>query len=160
MANHGLKIKFPNRAPLEIQHLVLDLNGTIALDGEIIAGVPERVAALRKKIDVYLVTADTRGTAAHTAERLHCNLHRLTRGKEAEQKSQLVRELGAAGVVAIGNGANDAMMLADAGLGIAVLGQEGLAISTLEAANIVVSHVNDALDLLLRPTRLIASLRE
>lgn len=67
--------------------------------------------------------------------------------------------MGAAGVAAIGNGANDAKMLETAALGIAVLGPEGLAVETLHAANVVVPHINDALDLLLKPVRLIATLR-
>ena len=152
-------IELPGREPLALCALVLDLNGTIALDGELIAGVSERVAALQQLVDVYLLTADTRGTAAGIAEALGCSLHKLTRGAEAEQKADLVRQLGAAGVAAIGNGANDAKMLETAALGIAVLGPEGLAVSTLHAADIVVPHIDDALDLLLKPVRLIATLR-
>ena len=44
-------------------------------------------------------------------------------------------------------------------LAIAVLGEEGLAMETLNAADVVVPHVNAALDLLLNPLRLVATLR-
>jgi soluble P-type ATPase len=50
-------------------------------------------------------------------------------------------------------------MLAAAGLGIAVLGSEGLATATLQPADIVVPNVTDAFDLLLYPQRLVATLR-
>jgi soluble P-type ATPase len=70
-----------------------------------------------------------------------------------------VDELGAEHVVAIGNGANDAAMLQQAVLGIAVLGGEGLATACLTAADIVVPSIESALDLLLYPRRLVATLR-
>jgi len=79
-------------------------------------------------------------------------------GDEAEQKRSLVERLGAERVVAIGNGANDAGMLQAAALGIAVLGPEGLAGEAWQAAD-VVAGIHQALDLLLHPRRLVATLR-
>jgi len=155
-------IDIPSRGRLEPRHLVLDLNGTIALDGRLLPGVAERVAALRehKHLAAYLLTADTRGQGAVIANRLGVQLHRLTPGREAGQKADFVRSLGAAHTVAVGNGTNDALMLAAAGLGIAVLGGEGLAVPALQAADLVVPDVAAALDLLLHPQRLIATLRQ
>jgi soluble P-type ATPase len=71
----------------------------------------------------------------------------------------VVDGLGAGQVVAIGNGANDVDMLRTSALGIAVLGPEGLATPALLAADVVVASIDDGLDLLLQPKRLIASLR-
>jgi soluble P-type ATPase len=62
-------------------------------------------------------------------------------------------------VVAIGNGANDAAMLSTAALGIAVLGPEGTARESIEAADVVVTSIEIGLDLLLNPRRLVATLR-
>jgi P-type E1-E2 ATPase len=152
-------IDIPGREGLEPRHLILDLNGTIALDGQLLLGVAKRVTALRERLDTYLLTADTRGRGAATADQLGVQLHRLTPGQEAQQKADFVHSLGAAHTVAVGNGANDALMLAAAGLGIAVLGREGLAIAALQAADLVVPDVTAALDLLLHPKRLIATLR-
>jgi soluble P-type ATPase len=70
-----------------------------------------------------------------------------------------IEQLGAEHVVAIGNGANDAGMLSAAALGIAVLGAEGLAVEALLAAAVVVGCIEDGLDLLLHPQRLVATLR-
>jgi P-type E1-E2 ATPase len=155
----SLAIDIPGRDPLQLRHLVLDLNGTIALDGQLLPGVAERVTALHARLAVYLLTADTRGRSAATANQLGVELQRLTPGQEAQQKADFVNGLGAAYTVAVGNGANDALMLAAASLGIAVLGREGLAVSAFQAADLLVPDVNDALDLLLQPQRLIATLR-
>jgi P-type E1-E2 ATPase len=152
-------IDIPGHKCLEPRHLILDLNGTIALDGQLLPGVAEQVTALRKRLAIFLLTADTRGKGAATADQLGVQLHRLTPGQEAQQKADFVHSLGAAHTVAVGNGANDALMLVAAGLGIAMLGREGLAVAALQAADLVVPDVAAALDLLLHPKRLIATLR-
>lgn len=59
----------------------------------------------------------------------------------------------------MGNGRNDRLMLAEAGLGIAVLGREGSSPLALAAADVVVCSAEEALDLLLVPARLEATLR-
>lgn len=155
-----LRLDIPGRGTLELAHLVLDLNGTIALDGEVLPGVAERLATLAESLTIHLVTADTHGKAAAIASRLGIQLARIERGDEAEQKRTLVRRLGAEQVVAVGNGANDGAMVRAAALGIAVLGPEGLAVGALKGANVVTVRIEDALDLLLHPKRLEATLRK
>ncbi len=152
--------KIPARGTLYLTHLVLDLNGTIAIDGQVVPGVAERVAALREQgMNSYLLTADTLGHGAETSRALGLTLHRLRRGGEAEQKEAFVAQLGDSQVVAIGNGANDTRMLRTAAIGIAVLQAEGVAMTALQAADVIVPDINAALDLLLKPQRLIATLR-
>jgi P-type E1-E2 ATPase len=153
-----IRVDIPGRGILELEHLVLDLNGTIALDGEVLPGVPERLAALSESLTIHLVTADTQGRVAAITEQLQVKLVLVTPGGEADQKRALVERLGAERVLAIGNGANDARMLRAAALGIAVIGTEGLAVEVLQAAD-VVATLRDALDLLLQPRRLVATLR-
>jgi P-type E1-E2 ATPase len=155
-----IRLDIPGRGILELEHLVLDLNGTIALDGEVLVVVPQRLAALSENLAAHLVTADTRGQAALIAEQLGVGLVLVTPGDEAEQKMALVKRLGAERVVAMGNGANDAEMLQAAALGIAVLGPEGLAAEAWQAADVVMASIHDALDLLLHPRRLVATLRK
>jgi len=154
-----IRVGIPGWNTLKLSHLVLDLNGTISLDGQVLPGVAERLVRLSADLTVYLVTADTQGQAAQSAERLGLHLFRIVPGDEASQKLGLVEQLGPAGTVAIGNGANDARILAAAVLGIAVLGPEGLATIALQSAEVIVGRVEDALDLLLWPQRLIATLR-
>lgn len=164
-----IQMEIPGWSPATrggLEHLVLDLNGTVAVDGEVIPGVAERLAALSTHLTIHLITADTRGLAEETGKMLNSQLVRIEPRYEAGQKRALVDRLTAglqvgkrSGVVAIGNGANDAAMLAAAPLGIAVLGPEGLAVETLRAADVVVARIEDALDLLLHPQRLVATLR-
>jgi soluble P-type ATPase len=107
-----------------------------------------------------LLSADTHGGLAAIGEQLAVPAVRLRPGEsEVDQKAAYVRELGAGEVAAIGNGANDVGMLQAAALAIAVLGPEGLAVGAFEYAAIVVASPNDALDLLLHPRRLAATLR-
>lgn len=155
----GIHIELPGQNTITIHTLVLDLNGTVTADGSLIPGVKERVQALKPLLKVFLLTADTLGTAGAIAQELGCELQVLERGREAEQKRDWVRQAGAGHAAAIGNGANDALMLKEAVLGIAVIGPEGIAVPALLAADVVVPDIRDALDLLLRPARLIATLR-
>ncbi len=62
-------------------------------------------------------------------------------------------------VVAIGQGANDAGMLSEAVIGIAVNSQEGLATEAIQAADLVLPDIHSALGMLENPMRLVASLR-
>ncbi len=71
-----------------------------------------------------------------------------------------MENLGAASVVAIGQGANDALMLKAAALGICVMSAEGAAAETLLAADIVVPGILTAFDLLDKPMRIVATLRK
>jgi len=152
--------KVPGRETLHLSTLVLDLNGTIAVDGEVIPGVAERVTALKAQgMACYLLTADTRGHGAETADVLGLALQRLTPGDERAQKRAFVEQLGVDRVAAVGNGANDVGMLQTAALGIAVLQAEGMAAEVLNAADVIVPDICAALDLLLKPTRLIATMR-
>ena len=143
-----------------MRHLVLDVNGTIAMDGQLVEGVAQRLAELRRLIEVHMLTADTRGRQQAIDAQLGIVAARITPQGEVAQKASFVRNLGRESVCAIGNGANDAQMLREAKLAIAVLGEEGLAVETLNAADVVAPHVNAALDLLLNPLRLVATIRQ
>lgn len=154
------EINIPSRGVLRLQYLVLDLNGTIALDGKLLPGVSRRLEKLNTMLETWLVTADTQGTLSELAAGLKVKTKRLGSGDEAEQKQAFIEKLGAEGVVAFGNGANDALMLRRASLGIAVMGHEGLAADCLAASDLIVPSIESALDLLLFPRRLLATLRK
>jgi len=155
-----IELTIPGRGNLRLSHLVLDVNGTLAKDGRLLDKVAKSVAALRDRFTVHLLTADTFGRQEHIDLMLGMQATRLQPGGEAAQKAAYVENLGAETVIAIGQGANDAGMLKAAAIGIAVLGEEGLAVEALLAANLVCASIHDALALLDYPTRLIATLRE
>jgi P-type E1-E2 ATPase len=141
---------------LELEHLVLDLNGTLSERGALVPGVAERLVRLGGMIQVHVATADTFGTARELGSALQLRIETIAAGAD---KVDLVRRLGAQGVVAIGNGNNDAPMLEAVALGIAVIGAEGAATSALMAGDIVCRSITDALDLLLEPATVNATLR-
>ena len=155
-----IEVNIPGRGKLAIEHLVMDVNGTLALDGILMDGVVERISRLRDHMHVHLLTADTHGGQAVIDRLLGFEAVRIQPGDELEQKAAYVRKLGAERVAAIGQGANDAGMLRAAALGICVMSVEGLALETLQSAHLLLPDILSALDLLEKPLRLIASLRK
>lgn len=155
-----IELHIPGHADFQLSHAVFDVNGTLATDGVLIDGVADRIAQLADRVTVHLLTADTHGKQAEIDRQLGLIAGRLKPGGlEREQKGDFVRGLGANQVVAIGNGGNDVDMLRAAAIGIAVIGREGLSGEALAAADVVVLNIHDAIDLLLNPKRLIATLR-
>lgn len=155
-----IELAIPGRGIIQLEYAVFDVNGTLATDGVLIDGVADKIALLRGKLDVRLLTADTHGKQAEIDRQLTFSADRLQPGgREREQKADYVYALNANKVVTIGNGANDVDMLKAAALGIAVIGHEGLSGEALAAADVLVRDIHDALDLLLNPKRLIATLR-
>lgn len=154
-----IELEIPGRGNFQIRHLVLDVNGTLALDGQLLEGVAKRLSALRDRLEVHLVTADTHGKQALIDRQLNLQAVRLQPGNEDMQKAAFIRDLGAASVAAIGQGANDAEMLRQAALGICVFSREGVAVQTLMAADLVMPDIFSALELFEKPLRLVASLR-
>jgi P-type E1-E2 ATPase len=154
-----LEIKIPGFRTLQLEHLVLDYNGTLACDGELVKGVRERLARLAHDVRIHVVTADTFGKARRVLAGLPCELCVLPAALQDKGKLAYIERLDARRCVCVGNGRNDRLMLQAAALGIAVIGQEGAAAETLAAADMVAPHINDALDLLLHPLRLVATLR-
>ena len=160
MKKQGLKLEIPGWGTLTAKQALFDLNGTLATDGILPGTVKEKLKLLQDLIAVYLVTADTHGTAADLAKECGgVEIARIKAGEEAEQKGEILEKLGASQTVAFGNGANDALMLRKARLGICVMHEEGTSLQALLASDILVASAEEALDLLLKPARLVATLR-
>jgi soluble P-type ATPase len=154
-----IELNVPGKGVILLEHLVSDVNGTLALDGQLSDGVARALGALRDRLALHLLTADTFGRQAEIDRILGLEAVRIPPGGEAEAKAAYVRRLGAGAVVSIGQGANDAAMLREAGLGICVLSPEGLAVEALSAADVIAPNILEALALLEHPLRLVASLR-
>ena len=117
-------IEIPGYKTLDLDYLVLDYNGTIAVDGLIPPAIKERLLLLGDSFKLYVLTADTHGTAA-----------------------------------AMCDGLNDVPMCQAAALSIAVMGTEGGYGKLLSECDVCTTSIADALDLLMLPTRLVATLR-
>ncbi len=155
-----IELSIPGRGIIQLEHLVCDVNGTLAFDGRLIEGVSRRLQRLKDRLQIHMITADTHGRQKEIDEQLNLVAERLSHGSEAEQKAGFVQRLGAEKVVALGQGANDAEMLRTAAIGIAILSKEGLAAETLLASDLLVPDILTALDLIENPIRIVASLRK
>jgi soluble P-type ATPase len=154
-----LEINIPGAQRLRLSHLILDYNGTLACDGSILPGVADRLKILAKHLEIHIVTADTFGSVRTQVADLPVQLAVIPPENQAQAKADYLEALGPSNSVTIGNGRNDALILKQAGLGIAVVQTEGAAIETLLVADIVIPGIIEALDLLLHPDRLKATLR-
>jgi len=155
-----IKIEIPGWGNIDIENIVLDLNGTIAVDGKIPPEVKEKITSLSDQVKIYILTADTQGTAKAETQGTTLELIKVSQEESKQGKFEFLKTIPPESTVVIGNGSNDQLILKEAGLGIAVLGDEGMSVSTMQNADIIVRDISDALDLFLKPRRLIATLRE
>ena len=153
-----IHIEIPGRVPMDIANVVLDYNGTIAVDGAVLPELRERLKALLELVPVYVLTADTYGTVRAQCEPLGLTVHTFPREGAAKCKEEIVRSLPGASAC-FGNGFNDIAMFGEAALSIAIMGKEGACGKLLTCADVVVTNALDAFDLLLRTDRLRATLR-
>lgn len=151
-----LSVPIPGRGELRLEHLLLDVNGTLTSRGVLIDDVESRIESLREVLDIQLVSADTFGTLDAIAERLRVGAMRAATG---DDKLRVLNEWGRDRSAVIGNGANDVLVLDAAALGFVVLGPEGASATALRSADVVCASAADALDLLLDPKALSATLR-
>ena len=155
-----IELNIPGQGLIELEHLVCDVNGTLAVDGVLQDGLVRGFSTLKDRLDIHLLTADMHGKQEIIDRQLNLEAVRIQPGEEALQKAAYIEQIGASRVVAIGQGANDAGMLKNARIGICVFSPEGVAVETLLAADLVVADINSALELLEKPLRLVASLRK
>ncbi|MBI9082772.1 MAG: ATPase P [Desulfobacterales bacterium] len=154
-----IEITIPGYRTLHLEHLVLDFNGTLAVDGCLMDGVRATLAELSSQVHVHVLTADTFGKAGEALDGVPCRLFVLPQDNQDAGKLAYVQQLGCERTVAMGNGRNDHLMLKEAALGVAVLLAEGVATVTANAADVLCRDIIDALDLLRNPLRLVATLR-
>lgn len=155
-----LQINIPGIGDLTLTDLILDYNGTLALDGILISGVKDKLINLSSQFNIHIVTGDTHGTAREQLANIPCNITIISPENQTAAKLQYLKQLNHTQTIAIGNGKNDQDIVKEAQIGIVVLGQEGAAVSTIISADITMPNVLDALELLQNPNRLTATLRK
>lgn len=154
-----MHIEIPDYKTLELDYLLLDYNGTIAVDGGIRETVKERLRALAGQLKIYILTADTYGNAEKMCEGLPVEIRTFPTEGALFEKYKVVEQLGEERCISIGNGRNDKLMCRASGLSVAVIEQEGMCGKLLGEADVCTRSIEDALDLFLYPKRLIATLR-
>ena len=155
-----IELNIPGRGIIQLEHLVCDVNGTLAIDGQLVDGVARILNDLKDRLEIHLLTADAHGRQEIIDGQLGIQAARVPPRDESQGKADYVDQLNAERVVAIGQGANDAKMLKRAAIGICLLSPEGSAVETLFSSDLVVADIFGALELLQKPLRLVTTLRK
>ena len=150
-----LILQIPGQESIQLIHAVFDMNGTLAKDGKLIDGVSVLFKQVSQQYKCHILTNDTFGTAASVESELGIPITVVGSG---EEKANMVKQLGN-NTVAVGNGSNDYPMLLQSSLKIVVLGPEGTSGRVMSIADIVTPSILVALELLLSPQRIIATMR-
>lgn len=153
---NGIKVDVPPSSSLSVSKVLFDFNGTLALDGKLSPHIRKRISELSRIVEVHVATADTHQSAREELHDLPIQLHIVQTGLD---KLAILRKLGARETVAIGNGNNDEAMFEAAALSLAIISTEGLSVRALMRAQLVLSSIDDAFDLLMNPARMKAGLR-
>ena len=154
-----INIEVPGRCLYSIENVVFDYNGTIAVNGIISSSIKERISILCEMANVYVLTADTYGSAVKECAGLILTLKTFPNDNAGDFKAHIVSELGGDKTVCFGNGFNDIKMFERAILSVAVLGDEGMCAGLLTKSDVLVKSIVDGINLLLNPNTLIATLR-
>lgn len=151
--------KIPGREDIEIENIVFDYNGTIAVDGKILEGVKELLSELGKHLSVYILTADTYGTVKRECSDIDAKILTFPKENAGESKKGIVKNLGGEKTLCVGNGFNDIPMFKEAILSIAVIEGEGASGKLIVHADIVVRSILEAIEIILNKNKMKATLR-
>ena len=151
--------KIPDRKPFEIKNVLLDFNGTMAIDGKLIAGVGTIINELAASINFYVITADTFGSVEKELSKVNCRVVIIAKDNQDVSKRDYLLTLGKEKTMCVGNGQNDALMLKEAVIGIALIQDEGVCVDSLLAADVACKSILDVFDFFKSPDRIKATLR-
>jgi soluble P-type ATPase len=148
-----ITIQRPGQSNLEIEFILVDFEGTLASDRRVHPKAKDKINLLSKRTKIYILTAEEKERVEEVLRKVKAEIIYLTQGESSQKKLDLLRQLGATRTVAIGNGVDDVPMIEEAGLGVCVLGKEGMSSEAMEKADVVFMNMLDALDFLLKPLR-------
>lgn len=153
-----ITIPRPGQNPLEIDFILLDFEGTLATDRRVPPKAKDKINLLSKRTKIYILTSEERDRMTEVLKKIRAEIIFLAEGQTSQGKLNLLRQLGAARTVAIGNGTDDVSMIEEAGLGICVISMEGTVGEAIRKADLVFASILAALDFLLKPLRQEATL--
>lgn len=153
-----ISIQRSGMGSLDIHFVLIDFEGTLAMDGRVHPKAKDKVNLLSKRATLYIVTKSSREKVEETLRKMTVEILYVPEGDSSQQKLNLLQRLGPHQTAVIGNGLDDARIMEQAGLGMCVIGKEGSSAEAVAKADLVVTHVLDALDFLLKPLRQRATL--
>lgn len=155
-----ITIDIPGYRTLNINNVVFDFNGTIAKDGVLLKEVRELMNDLDNMgVEIFVLTADTNGSVENECSGLPLKVEIFSEGNAVLEKKKVIERLGSNTTVSFGNGRNDIEMFKSSVLSIGVMGSEGCYSKILSESDVVVSNIINGINLLLKPNRLKATLR-
>jgi soluble P-type ATPase len=153
-----ISIERPGQSNLEIEFILVDFEGTLASDRRVHPKAKDKINLVSKRTKIYVLTKEEKERVEEALRKVKAEIIYLTEGESSQKKLDLLRQLGATRTVAIGNGVDDVPMIEEAGLGVCVLGKEGISSEAMKKADVVFMNILDALDFLLKPLRQKATL--
>ena len=177
-----ISIERPGLNPLEIEYILLDFDGTLAIDRRVHPKAKDKINLLSKRVKIYVFVNpptipnnkvnpptppfNKGGKGGILAKELikerlrkvKAEIIYLVEGDASRSKLDLLRQLGPTRCAAIGNGMDDAILIQQAGIGICIIGKEGSSGEAVTNADLVFTDILDALDFLLKPLRQKATL--
>jgi soluble P-type ATPase len=154
-----MRIDIPGRDAIAIENVLLDYNGTIAIDGQLIAGVGDMINELADLVHFHVITADTYGSVEKALTHIRCKVIKIPDDEQDERKLDYLQSLGKDTTMCVGNGKNDHLMLKASVIGIALIQDEGACMAAVLAADIVCRSIMDVFAYFKTPDRIRATLR-
>jgi len=100
-------IDIPGFTKLQLKYMVLDYNGTLAVDGDMLPGVKETLVKLATQLEIHVITADTFGKVEKGMQGIPCKLSIMPVMDQDQWMLVYVQNLGRNHSVCIGIGRND-----------------------------------------------------
>ena len=154
-----LLYEIPGRDNIEIENIVFDYNGTIAVDGKLIDGVKDLINLLAKDTAIYILTADTYGTVEKECKDINGKVLTFPRVNAGQSKKEIVEKLGGQKTICVGNGFNDIPMFKESVLAIGIIEGEGASGKLLSSADIISRNIIEAINIILNKNMVKATLR-
>jgi len=153
-----MRIEIPKGETIEINTIVLDLNGTLSVNGIVSNKTKELIVKLKElNYRIVLISGDIRGNAKQISDELQLDLFLgATSLEKANQMQQFNKETTAA----IGNARIDIGTFEHAKLTIATMQAEGIHTAIIKHVDIIVPTIENALDLFIDVKSLAGTLRE
>ena len=150
-------IKGAGKEALNIENIVLDLNGTLANYGTVSDKTKALILELKAlDYNIVIISGDIRGNASVIAKELGL---KLLLGGDSEEKAKQMQQFDANTTAAIGNARIDIGTFQNAKISIATIQNEGIHTGILDYVDIIVPTIEDALNLFIETKALEATLR-
>ncbi len=153
-----ISIQRPGQPPMDIEFLLIDYEGSLAMDGRIHPKAKDKINLLSKRLKIYIFAKGEREKVEERLRRVKGEIIFLNEGKTSGEKLEVLKKVGLERTVVIGNGVDDPALFEEARLSICVIGKEGAAGEAIKKADLVVTDILNGLDFLLKPLRQRATL--